>query len=299
MTALAIPRTRPGKRALALAGTATLLALLVGSSAALAQEPTPTSTPGEAATILRVEAPPGPISEGERFEVQLVVENVEHLAALDINIDYDSEQLRLVSGQMEPFFLEGEREPQCADSPNGWVELSGSVSQIETKLNTIQGAVVQSDPEEGTVTAWFPASETDKALQAGKVERTRVFINCFSLGGLPSTGGPPGVSGSGTLATMTFESIGDGVAELQLSDTQLLLDDVDPPGDPEGQIVSIPHETESASVKLEGGTGGSSPWLIIGVAAGVAVALVVVGGAVLLRRGGGSRPPGPDSQIEA
>ena len=291
---------RPGRRALALAVAATLAALLLAPSASLAQEATPTPTPGAATTILRVEAPEGPFSKGEQFDVQLVVENVEHLSGFEAYIAYNSDQLRLVSGQMEPLFLEGEREPQCLDSPNGWVELSGSVDQLDTKLNTIQGVITQPNEEEGTVTAWFPASETDKALEAGKVEQTRVFINCVSVGAAVSLGGPAGVSGSDALATMTFEAIGAGTAELQLQDTELLLDDVDPPGDPASQVIpSIPHETESASVELEGGGGGSSPWLIIGVAAGVVVALLVVGGAVLLRRGGGSPPPDSDSPIQA
>lgn len=272
-----------------------LSALLLGPTASLAQEATPTPTPGAGTTILRVEAPPGPFSEGEQFDVQLMVENVEHLGAFEFYMEYDSDKLRLLSGQMEPFFLEAERQSDCS-GPNGWVELSGAVDQIETDLNTIQGVVVQRNEDEGRVTSWFPAEETDKALQAGHVERTRVFAFCVSRDAPASLGGQPGVSGSGVLATMTFEAIGDGPAELQLQDTDLLLDDVDPPGDPASQVIpSIPHETESASVELAGGGGGSSPWLIIGVAAGVAVALVVVGGAVVLRRGGGSPPPSSDS----
>jgi hypothetical protein len=196
---------------------------------------------------------------------------------------------------MEPFFLEGEREAQCGDSPNGWVVLSGSSDQIETHLNEIQGVVTQPDDEEGTVTAWFPASETDKALEAGEVEETRVFVNCVSVGPPVSQGGSPGVSGSDALATVSFEAIGDGTAQLQLTDTALVLDDLDA----DGAVQTIPHETQSASVQLEGGGDSGSSWVVIAVAAGVAVALVFVGGLVLLRRGHAGAPPGPDSQIQA
>jgi hypothetical protein len=282
-------------------GLAVALAVaLLAPSALRAQEATPTATAGEQPpatdTVLRVEAPEGPFAEGDQFDVQLVIENVDHLASIDAYIGYDSSQLRLVSGQMEPFFLDGEREAQCGESPNGWVVLSGSTSQIETALGEIQGVVTQPDDEGGTVTAWFPASETDKALEAGDVEETRVLVNCVSVGPPLSQGGSPGVSGSGTLATVTFEAIGGGTAQLQLTDTALVLDDLDA----NDAVQTIPHETQSASVELEGdgGDGGSS-WLVIAVAAGVAVALVFVGGLVLLRRGRGGPPPGPDSPIQA
>jgi hypothetical protein len=272
---------RPVTCALLIAG---LLLGLASSHGVSAQQPTPTPsapqgaatpTEGDVATQLRVEAPEGPFSTGEQFDVQLLIENVEHLAGFDVFIDYDHTQLRLVSGQMEPFFLEGEREPQCGDSPNGWVELSGNTSQIESDLSAVRGAVIQSNPPEDTVTAWFPATETDQALEAGQVERTRVFINCFSVGPPVSLGGAPGVSGSGQLATVSFEALGDGTAELPVSQSGLLLDEIDPPADPDGQVVMIPHDPQGASVELEGDGGGSS-WFVIAVGALVLLLIVLI-----------------------
>ena len=284
----ATPAQRHRSRLLAayiVAGALAALLLSRGSWTARAQEPTPTQAAQEAVTRLSIVAPSELILEGEQFGVTLRIDDVAHLQAFQVFIEYDHNLLSLKEAQMEPFFTEAERQDECSVSPAGWVILSGDVEAIEQELQGVQGAIVQANPERAEVTAWFPASQTDRALELGNVERTRVFINCISLGGPVSAGGPPGVSGSDALATMTFEAVAGGQADLQIQDSLFLLDDVDPPDDPSA-IVPIPHETQNASVQLEGSS-GDFPWLIVGAIIG-AVAFVVIGavGALWSRRSG-------------
>jgi hypothetical protein len=281
-------RTRRQSLGVALGAAAALTAFLLAPAATRAQEATPTSTAlPEAGTRLSLEAPGEPVKEGDRFDVTLRVDNVERMQAFEAFIEYDHNLLRLKDGQMESFFIDAEREAQCAVSPAGWVVLSGDVDSMVTDLQGIEGSIVQPDPERGQVTTWFPATETDRALELGKVERTRVFINCISLGPPISSGGPPGVSGSGDLATVTFEAVKGGVAQLQLQESTLLLDDIDATGD----IPRIPHQAESAAVEIEGND--EFPWLIVGAAIGAAVFVALGGlGALWSRRraGGGEQP---------
>jgi hypothetical protein len=106
--------------------------------------------------------------------------------------------------------------------------------------------------------------------------------------------GLPGASGSGVLGRVLFKSKGGGITTLELTDTSLALDDVEPCDlDPDiGQVPAIPHRVDGATIELAE-TGGI-PWLIIGPVIGVVVVVIIVGGVggfVWSRRGGTKTSP--------
>lgn len=72
-------------------------------------------------TVVRIEidAPADPVPEGEEFEAQVLVENVEHLAGFDFTIEYDPERVTYERLDDLAAFLEsGERETLCGDPIN-------------------------------------------------------------------------------------------------------------------------------------------------------------------------------------
>lgn len=110
-------------------------------------------------------------------------------------------------------------------------------------------------------------------------------VLCNTFGPPLCLGGGVGASGSGLLATVVFLARGKGDATIELSDSTLALDDLEP-CDPESPVISIPHRREGAlTVPMEGGGGGFSTGLLIGIIAGAAIgAVVVVGGGLLWYR---------------
>ena len=103
-----------------------------------------------------------------------------------------------------------------------------------------------------------------------------VLIVCTTLGPPLCLGGTAGASGSGLLATGVFKSKGGGSTVLDLRETVLISDDVQPCDPVELNTQSIEHSVESASVELGGGGGGGS-WLGVGPIIAI-VALVLIGG---------------------
>ena len=208
--------------------------------------PDPTTTPEpDTNTLVRLaaEEPAEPLLSGLEVAVDVLVENVEHVAGFDFTITFDPDKVEFVRAEDQGEFLNtGERpDIRCPDLTVG----EGSLSVL-----------------------------------------------CNTFGPPVCLGGGVGASGSGLLATVVFLTRGKGDATIELSDSTLALDDVQPCDPDNSPVISIPHRREGAlTIPIEGGEGGSSTGLLIGIIAGVAIAAVVVAGGGLLwyrRRRGGS-----------
>lgn len=221
------------------------LGVFVALGPVRAQEtPEPTNTPEpDTNTVVRLaaEAPVEPLPSGREVAVDVLVDNVEHVASYNFSIGFDPEKVSFVRLEDEGQFLETGQRPnvQCQ----------------------------QIGPDEGSV-----------------------GVDCITLGPPVCLGGGVGASGSGLLGTVIFASKGKGDATLELATSTLTFDDVEPC--PDGPVVAIPYRRgEALTIPIEGGGSGSSTGLLIGVIAGVAVAVVVVAGGGLLwyrRRRAGS-----------
>jgi hypothetical protein len=173
---------------------------------------------------IEVHGPPQPIADGEQFEVQVLVENVEHLAAFEFTIAYDPDRV--------------------------------SYERVED-----QGEVLSSSQRGQN------ASCPDATAGAGTVT-----VLCSTLGPPVCLGGVPGAAGSGLLATMFFKSKGGSTTMLDLRETTLVLDDIQPCDPDTGLTQAIEHSAAGASVELEGN--GNSYVLLASISAAVAVVLV-------------------------
>jgi hypothetical protein len=127
----------------------------------------------------------------------------------------------------------------------------------------------------------------DPFINEGK-DSGMVRFNCVTLGPPVSSGGTAGPSGSGVLTEMVFSPVGGGTSPLDLTEGILLQAEIVPnnPSKP----VQLESTTQSASLEVQGSSGGL-PWLIIGAAGGgiIVIGGIVVVGLMLARRsrGGG------------
>jgi hypothetical protein len=103
-------------------------------------------------------------------------------------------------------------------------------------------------------------------------------------------GGVPGAAGSGPLSTAIFKSKGGGTAALDLNETTLVLDDIEPCDVDDGSTQPIEHRADGASVSLQGGGDGGSGLLIASVAGVAAVVALLAAGGFLWYRRSGTRP---------
>jgi len=119
-----------------------------------------------------------------------------------------------------------------------------------------------------------------------------VTVSCFTLNPPLSLQGPAGTSGDGLLARLIFTARKGGEVPLDLTKTALLSDDVQPPGDPEGSTVDIPHDVQSASLRVVGED--SFPWMSVVIALAVAAGVAAtVGGGLWWYRSRGRTLPSP------
>jgi hypothetical protein len=211
----------------------------------------------ESNTVVRIDVAQDiqPIPEGEEFEASVIVENVEHLAAFDFTITYDPERL-------EPVI-----------DPNATPEESADVSGGEQVSVLNLGQFIEE-------------SERGQSLSCPLhfVRGSEVTVSCNTFAAPVCLDGPEGASGTGTLATVLFRSLGGGDTTLTLSGSTLALDDIDP-CDPEAdfQVIRIPHRRQNAQIELEGGgSGGLSSGTVIGVAIGVIAVVAIAGSAGLV-----------------
>ena len=81
-------------------------------------EPTPQQTPQEPVAEIRIEPPPEPVDVGNEFEVQVLVEDVEHLASFDFAIKYDPDRVSFERmSDVGTFLASGEREGMICGDP--------------------------------------------------------------------------------------------------------------------------------------------------------------------------------------
>lgn len=249
---------RRNVRLLALLPLAAMIALTIAFPAR-AQE-TPEATPEETGTRVRLNLPEEVVTVGQEFVVEVLIEDVEHLAGFDFTIEYDPSLVEPVE--------EADVTPIPGDGAAGRIQLRGEVGEF----------LAASERGENLL------CNTPFALEGGT--GNAVLASCATLGPPPCAGGLAGASGSGLLGRVFFKAKAAGTTTLLLTDpTNLILDDPQPC---DGLAVEIPHSSEGAVVQLVGGDDGF-PWLIVGIIAVVAV--VLIGGLAVLRnqrRGAGT-----------
>jgi len=242
-----------------------------------ATQETPVIAPQESLDVslirLEVDAPEEPIPKGEEIEVTVLVEEVEHLAAFGFRIQYDPKRLEPVQRALPD------------EGTPGATPVGG--------LTAGEGTVVSARD----VGAFLATSERQEGIicpDPSVVAKGKVLVSCVTVGLPLCMDGPPGASGSGVLGRVLFKSKGGGITTLELTDTSLASDDLEPCDlDPDiGQLPAIPHRVEGATIELAE-TGGI-PWVIIAPVVGVVVVVIIaggVGGFVWSRRGGTGTPP--------
>lgn len=212
---------------------------------------TPTGIP-ETALRLEVIADEEPIAEGDQFEVQVVVDSVEHLSAFDFVLQYDPDQLAPIE------------EGGVSATPS-----SDPATEGEANVTGELGQFLDTGPRGESATCQGPYTLSS--------QRGNILALCASIAPPVCLGGPVGASGSGVLGSVTFEGRGDGMTTLRLTSSNLVSDDVEPPCDPEAESFipqRIAHTTADVTIELKGG-GGSSTLLIVII---VVIVAVVVGG---------------------
>ncbi len=124
----------------------------------------------------------------------------------------------------------------------------------------------------------------DKICDMPETAENAVNVLCNTLGPPLCFGGEAGASGSGLLARAVFRSKGGGSTMLDIINSTLALDDVQPCDPENGAVQQIPHRREGASVQLIGGPGGGISWAIVGPAIAVGVVVVALAASAWYRR---------------
>jgi hypothetical protein len=159
--------------------------------------PTDTPPPVTDTTIrLEVVAVEEPVPKGDEFEVQVLVENVEHLAGFDFTIDYDPKRLEPVQEELtEPL----------PDQPG----------VVGARVLDLGQFVEASERGPG-----FFCSDS-----VTNVSAHTVTASCSTTGPPTCVGGAEGASGAGMLGRVIFKSKGGGTTKLTLLDSTLAPDD--------------------------------------------------------------------------
>ncbi|MBI4571163.1 MAG: hypothetical protein HY723_04380 [Chloroflexi bacterium] len=182
-----------------------------------------------------------PVESGDTFRLTVLVENVEHVAAFAAVIGYDPDRLEPVK------------------DPEGISPGEGMVPVLVEDL----GQFIMENGERQSMIC--RPSLADTATYT-------ITITCNTAEAPLCLGGPPGASGSGVLGRVVFESKGGGLTTLELTDAQLVLDDLVSDC---SNTLEIEHTREDATVELIGGGGGSNTVVIV-VAVGVGAAVIII-----------------------
>ncbi|MEX0786758.1 MAG: cohesin domain-containing protein [Dehalococcoidia bacterium] len=218
---------------------------------------TPTGVP-ETGLRIEIVAEEEPVPSGDRFEVQIFVDNVEHLSAFDFVLQYDPDRLLPVAEGGEAVAT-----PSTDPATEGEANVLGELGQF-----------LETSPRGESATCQGPYT-----LAA---QRGNVLALCASIAPPVCLGGPDGASGSGMVGTVTFEARGGDMTTLRLVSSNLISDDVPPPCDPDSDSFipqRIAHTTSEATVLLKSSEGGISTLLLIAIVAVVVVVVLGGGGA--------------------
>ena len=166
---------------------------------------------GQGAAV-RLEVPRGQVEMDEQpFTVDVLVDDVVNLGALQIELAYDPQVVELQDIHEGPFLGSSGREVQC----------------------------LPPDAEVGAL-----------------------IFRCVTLGATPD-----GPTGSGILATLTFQPVGAGISTLHFDRVILT--------DPSAN--RLPVETQDSSVSVREPEGGGIRWMLWGPVIGGAAIVLVVG----------------------
>ncbi len=115
-------------------------------------------------------------------------------------------------------------------------------------------------------------SSTDRVVICNEPTReaSALRYECISLGE-----SPPGPSGAGTLATITFRPLTTGTSPLSLSDVQLLRPDGNP----------FPTDIVDGGIQVKSKSSNTTLYIVVGAVAAGVVILAGVGALAMRRRG--------------
>jgi hypothetical protein len=121
-----------------------------------------------------------------------------------------------------------------------------------------------------------------------------VAVSCITPGDPICAGGPSGASGEGVLGRVFFTAEASGQAEIAISSSTLVLDDIEGCDVENPRVPEIEHTTQGAVVDIEASSG--FPWLLVAIIAGAAAAALIVGGAIYsaMQARGQTPPPSGD-----
>ena len=207
--------------------------------------------------FLEIEAPGGePVEDGDTFFVHVMVSDVEGLSAFDFQLGYDRDRVRPVPLDTD--------DSVSTPTTDGALGASGGDALVEGEL----GQFVADSPR---------GSLCGGPFIRGSLQDV-VLALCAGVAAPPCLGGPAGVDGSGRLGTVVFKSRGGEMTDIVLVQSNLVLDDVEPDCDPEGDLVliRISHDRGGPVTVLLSG-GGSSSVLLFAIIAVVIVAVLGAG----------------------
>ena len=215
-------------------------------------------------TLVKVSAAEQSIDVGEQFEVQVTVENVEHLASFAFDLRYDPSLVQPVQDGQQPDDAEDAEPTATSDA--------GDPAEPQQVSGDDIGQILATSERSENIICEGPAAVDE----SGDGVRDTIRVFCVTASAPVCLGGPEGASGSGVLASLSFEAMDSGKATLEISNSTLTADDVED-CDIDSDTIEITHALENATIELKG---GSIPWRLIGIGAGVVVA-VLVGGALV------------------
>lgn len=188
-----------------------------------------------------------PVKSGDTFRLTVLVDNVEHLAAFDVTVGYDPQRLKPVPAQR---------------TDGGATNLGEGRSPVSV---VDEGKFLKENGERSNVVC---------SGGVGNDAAKTVTVFCNTVDAPLCLGGGAGASGSGVLASIEFKSKGGGPTALEITDSTLVLDDVNPCDPTDFSAQKIEHTRQDATVELIGGGGGGYTVVIV-VAAGVGAAVVI------------------------
>jgi hypothetical protein len=200
--------------------------------------PTPGGQPSGDAPLVFVVVPDDEFEKGDTFDAEVRVEGAESLAAFSFNLGFDPEHLAVVD----------------QDAGAEGLQFGTAVGDFLTQGE--RENIQCNDPQ--------------------VVGGNQTLVVCVTNHPPVCQGGPPGVSGAGTLGIIQFEIIASGDTELELppESSTLVLDDFEP-CTADGRPIEVVPATQGATVNVKEES-DYTLWIILGVAA---IAIAVLAGA--------------------